>query len=1365
MRNASFLIGFIFCLYAALPPLAAQETEEVIFRTISPQGGFTDRGVEQIEQDHLGFIWIATYAGLFKYDAYSFTKYVHSNEDSLSLSNDRIMDLLIDSGNRLWIATNEGLNLYNRGLDAFELVHPDHLNPNSNIPDLEKDEDGNIYIAAGSAIIKYNPETRTSIRIPLPHNDVRKIHVLRNKQIRVAFVGNGVYEGSLYGEFKQIIPPEKSTLRTAFFSDSLIMLGYDAQGIKIHNPEGNLISSYTKEDGKISHNKVNSILEDSKGKIWVGTYLGLDIIDKSGQIKHFAHNLLDPYSLPYSSVYAIYEDPRNDFWIGTWSGGLAYYNRFDNKFEHVHQIPGVNSLSNDYISCFTMDRGGDLWIGTERGGINRQNADSKRFQQFQPESERSELLNIKSLLCTSEDHIYIGTYREGFFKLDRNRKSTRIILDHIEPGNEKVYALAESDTGIWVGDFSGGLFLISKKNPRSQLHYDESDDSLGLSSVHIHSLFLDHGDLWIGTSMGLNLKRAGDSHFTRFFHDNDDPTSLSGNIITMITSDQEGNIWIGTRRGGLNKYIKAENSFIHYNINDGLSGNDANGILCDASGYLWISTENGISRFNPADGSVNNYNESDGLQGKQFIPAAALKSREGILYFGGTNGYTIIDPARIKVNPIAPTPVISSLIINNQKILASTTGSPLRESISEASHLKLKYNQSSISLQFTSNNYLNPSKSRYAYRMVGLNDVWQYRYDNHVSYSSMEPGKYTFELRATNNDGVWSKDPAQLYISIAPPWWRHYLAYIAYIMIGSIGMILIRNMILYRERMKSAMELESIKRENKEKIHQLKLQFFTNISHEFKTPLTLILSPIQRLVRERQLDPDIKEDLILVEKNAIRLKKLVNQFIEFRKIDQAKLKLFVSSIDIISLSEEIYSCFTEIADKLRIDYSFNQQIEPVKVWIDNEKMENAIFNVLSNAFKYTPEGGQVQFSIRQGPINIPESWHSFQLGDPGGKNFIFIEISDTGPGITEKDLKKIFERFYRSDKVLQQTGSGIGLSMAKEYTLLHQGTLQLASKPGAGSMFVFGIPLGKDHFSDNSDIEFIDQRSGSIRERKIEILLDEDPVPVEKQNKAEKEKALLLLIEDNPELNRYLSKTLSEKYRIAHTLNGEEGLSLASRLLPELILSDIMLPGVDGLELCSRIKSDPLTSHIPVILVTALSEDKQKIEGIETGADAYLTKPLDMQLLFSTINNLIEARKKLRLAFGGVQAALTRDEGLSAFDASLVRRAQQYINANIVNPDISTTDLAAELKMSRTNLHRKLKSLMDQSSTEFIRNIRINKAMKLLEQDGISISEVCYAVGFTSTSYFSKCFREIYGINPSEYKRNLGQSGNQNRVY
>ncbi len=1356
MRAAPSILSFIILLSTTLTILKGAENADVIFRTISPQGGFTDRGVEQIEQDQQGLVWIATYAGLYKYDAYSFTKYVHSGSDTTSLSNDRINDVLIDSDNRIWIATEEGLNIYNRTIDAFELIHLDILDPYANIQDLEEDLDGYIYIASGFSIVKFNPKTGSATEIPLPHNGIRKIQVLNNRQIIVAFVENGIYQQSPSGEFNQIIPAQEQSLRSAFISDSIILLGYEMAGLHIHNPSGKLISKFTQENNDISHNKVNSILQDSRGNIWVGTYLGLDIIDRSGAIKHYKHDILDPYSLPYSSVYAIYEDSRNDFWIGTWSGGLAYFNRYDNRFEHVKQVPGVNSITNDYISSFTMDTRGDLWIGTERGGLNRWDNASKQFSQFLVNTNPAEPLNIKSLLTSEKGQIYIGTYKEGFYMLDRDKNPRRILLDPILPGNEKVYALAESSSGIWVGDFSGGLFHLSKENHKILEHYFQAEDSLGLTSYHVNSLFMDDGDLWIGTSMGLNLKRSGESYFHRFLFDKNDRRSISGNVITMISSDLDGNIWIGTRRGGLNMYQERDQSFIQYDMDDGLSGNDVNGILCDESGYLWISTENGISRFDPDNGSVNNYNESDGLQGRQFIQASAFKSRQGKLYFGGTNGYTVIDPADIKVNPVAPIPIITSLNINNEKILASSEGSPLKEHISASKHLKLKYGQSSLTFEFTSNNYLNPSKNRYAYRMVGLDDIWKESYDNHVNYSKLEPGKYIFELRAANNDGEWSRTPVQLSINIAPPWWRHYLAFIAYVLIGTISMFLIRNMILYRERMKSAMEMETIKQENKEKIHQLKLQFFTNISHEFKTPLTLILSPIQRLVRERELEPDIKEDLQLAEKNAIRLKKLVNQFIEFRKIDQAKLKLYISEIDIVSLSEEIYTCFKELAEKLKIDYSLNPQIEPENVWVDNEKMENAVFNILSNAFKYTPEGGQIQFSIRKGPIQVPDSWHNVKLGDSAGKEFVFLEISDTGSGIPEKDMKKIFERFYRSDESLQKTGSGIGLSLAKDYILLQNGTLELASKIGEGSVFVLGIPVGKEHFPEGTDLEFTDQRTSSVKER--EVMLPDEEISEGREPQDEKEKALLLLIEDNRELNRYLSKTLSEKYRIAHTLNAEEGLSLASRLLPEIIVSDIMLPGMDGLTLCSRVKSDPLTSHIPVILITALSEDKQKIEGIEQGADAYLTKPLDMQLLSSTINNLIEARKKLRLAFGGMQAATDRQEGLSAFDATMVKRAQKYILDNLANPDISTTELAEELKMSRTNLHRKLKSLMDQSSTEFIRNIRINKAMEMMEQDGISISEVCYAVGFTSASYFSKCFREIYGINPSEYIKNLGHA-------
>ncbi len=567
-------------------------------------------------------------------------------------------------------------------------------------------------------------------------------------------------------------------------------------------------------------------------------------------------------------------------------------------------------------------------------------------------------------------------------------------------------------------------------------------------------------------------------------------------------------------------------------------------------------------------------------------------------------------------------------------------------------------------------------------------------------------------------------------------------------------MVLIRNLILYRERMNSAIKLETLKRENEETINKLKLQFFTNISHEFKTPLTLILSPIQRLVQQNRLEPEVQEDLILAHKNALRLKRLVNQFIEFRKIDQVKLNLYISRIDMVKLCEEIFSCFTELADKLKIDYSFNQQIEPVDVWIDAEKVENAIFNVLSNAFKYTEEGGQIQFSIRSESSKIPNSWKSVHVGNKPEKEALILEIADSGSGIREDELMKIFDRFYRSDKSNIQAGSGIGLSLAKEYTLLHSGSITIASKPGEGSIFTFIIPLGKEHLMNQNNIEFTDIERVPIGQREIALPVEVSTLP-DQANSPHEEKEILLLIEDNLDLNQYLSRVLSENYKVVNTLNGEEGLALASRLLPELILTDIMLPGINGLELCQRIKTDPLTSHIPVILMTALSEDRQKIEGIEMGADAYLTKPVDIQLLSSTIHNLIEARKKLRLAYGGMEAAISREEGLSAFDANLIKRAKAYIEQNITNPDISTTLLASELNMSRTNLHRKLKSLTGKSTTEFIRNLRINRAMAIMEQEKISMAEVCYSVGFTSTSYFSKCFKEIYGINPSTYKRNL----------
>jgi len=1326
--------------------------EELFFRTISPQGGFTDKGVEHITKDQLGFIWIGTRDGLYRYDGYEFSKYNHVTGDSTSLSNDGISDLVTDNQKRLWIATEDGLNLYNRADNAFQRIVPGDAGPTGSISDLEPDGRGVLYIGCERGIIKYDHGSGSSELITLPHQDIRNIQLGENGKLLVSFVENGIWQVDPAGNHSVLVEKGESSLRTFLLTYNRMYLGYETEGVFIHDLDGQYIAELNSENGSVCHNKINKILRDSYGNIWIGTYLGLDIMDPEGNMHHYTHDNLDPNSIPYSSVYEIFEDPGRNFWVGTWSGGLAYYNQYDNNFRSHRHLPGINSLSNNYVSCFTVDLQGDLWIGTERGGLNRRESSSGIFSQIPIRQDVSEDLNIKSLCSIRDGRIIVGTYKGGCYILGKSREIERILLEDIEAGNEKVYAIQESSSGLWIGDFNQGLYLLSGSDYSVKSRYMAGNGPYGLTSSKISTLYLTEENLWIGTSNGLNLLHGDTRTVSRFKHERDNPASLSSNRITMITADLEGRIWIGTRNGGLNMYREEAGTFIKYTMEDGLSGNDVNGILCDESGYLWISTENGISRFDPDDGSVLNYNVSDGLQGNQFNPGSAYRDMDGKLFFGGTNGYTMIQPSKIKSNPLPPQPIITKLIINNQEMLASIPGSPLSASISESSQITLKKDQSSLSLNFSANSYLNPSKNRFAFRLLGMHDIWQYTYSNQVSYSNLDAGRYIFELLASNNDGIWSNESVTLDIRILPPWWGHPVAILAYVLFGVVALILTRYQILYRERMKLAVHMETLRRENEANIHKLKLQYFTNISHEFKTPLTLILSPIQRLVQEKDLDPQVKEDLQLALKNAIRLKRIVNQFIEFRKIDQVKLKLHICKIDLVGLCEEIYSCFTELAEQRKIDYSFNQLIEPVDIWIDVEKVENALFNVLSNAFKYTGIGGQIQISLRKGASLLPPGWKQFQLGEI--HDDLVLEISDTGPGIREDELEHIFERFYRSEESPVQTGSGIGLSLARDYILLHHGFMKVASSPGEGSSFIVGLPLGKKHFEGDTNVLIADQERLPIQQRP-DVLPEELVSTSEDVSEPGRDRTSILLIEDNQDLNQYLTRVLSEEYKVVNTTDGKEGLALASRLLPELILTDILLPGMDGLELCRQVKTNPLTSHIPIILITALSDDNQHIKGIETGADAYLTKPLDVQLLSSTIHNLIEARKKLRLAYGGMKAATSRDEGLSAFDDNLVRRAKVYVENNITNPDISTTQLASELSMSRTNLHRKLKSLTGKSTTEFIRNIRIYQAMTLIEQENLPISDVCYSVGFTSTSYFSKCFKEIYGISPSAFKRNF----------
>ncbi len=479
MRFHRIAICLTFYLVPCFSYVAASNLGDIYFRTISPRGGFTNRGVEEIIQDHLGFIWIATPDGLYRYDGYEYRNYVHSDMDSTSISHDEIRDLLIDMENRLWVSTEEGLNLYNRATDGFERIYPGGDRSVGLIRDLESDSGGNLLIGTNKGIIRYNHSNGSSEIILLPYPDIRKIQMLKEGDMIVAFVENGIYQVSPSGAATLIIPAGESSLRSFLLTDNRLYLGYETGGVYLHERSGNLIAVLTAENDRISHNKINSIIQDSDKNIWIGTYLGLDIIDSAGRTYRYTYDGLDPYSLPYSSVYGIYEDPANNFWIGTWSGGLAYYNRYDNKFEHERKVPGINSISDNYVSSFTVDRKGDLWIGTERGGLNRQQLSNGMFTQFRIVSDQSEPLNIKSLLSFRNDRIFIGTYKQGVYYLDERREPHRLLFDGMEPGDERIYSVLESDSGLWIGDFTHGLYHISSPDFSRQVNYKEGTHAIG----------------------------------------------------------------------------------------------------------------------------------------------------------------------------------------------------------------------------------------------------------------------------------------------------------------------------------------------------------------------------------------------------------------------------------------------------------------------------------------------------------------------------------------------------------------------------------------------------------------------------------------------------------------------------------------------------------------------------------------------------------------------------------------------------------------------------------------------------------------------------------------------------------------------
>lgn len=1139
------------------------------------------------------------------------------------------------------------------------------------------------------------------------------------------------------------------------------------KGIYYFNPFIGVIRPINTETGAIHLNRsiVNGVLQDKKGKIWIGTdHGGVNLLDKKDfSIRYLLNNNDDNKSLSQNSIIAMHSDNSGIIWIGTYKQGINYYYENSIQFALYRRQPSdPTSLSYDDVNRFAEDKRGNLWIGTNGGGLIYFDRESGKFKQFlhNPDNPNS-LANdvIVSLWIDHQQKLWIGTYYGGldcydgknFIHYRHDPKDTSTISD------DRVWEIYEdSQKNLWVGTLGGGVNLLDRKK-NSFYRFD------GTSSTSYVFAFMEDrdGNFWIGTLDGMDVKLKNQNKVVHYVHQEKDHTSLSNNNILCILQDSRGMVWIGTREG-LNLFDKKTNSFRTFRTEDGLPDNTILNILEDDKANLWISTPNGISKAAVTKNKESaelalqfkNYDEMDGLQGKEFNENAAWKSSRGELIFGGAKGFNIFYPDNAPTNKTRPTVVLTDFEIFNKSMKVGDKSGKrviLEKAIPETKEITLAYKDNVIAIEFAALNFSNTEKSKYAYKLEGFNKEWLLTDagNRKATYTNLDPGEYTFRVKASNEDGLWNEEGVTLKITVLPPIWRTPLAYIIYGLIA-IGLLWLgRRIVVQRTRMRFQMEQERKESQRMHKLDLMKIRFFTNVSHEFRTPLALILTPIEKMLKSAT-EPSQKSHYQLIHRNAKRLLNLVNQLLDFRKLEMDELYLNLAQDDMVRLVKDIGCSFSDIAEKKNIRFSFHSHVDKVYASFDKVKLERILFNLLSNAFKFTHEGGQVDMELNS------------RRNEQDNRETVIITVKDTGIGISPEKKERIFERFFQDEvpgDMLNQ-GSGIGLAITKEFVRLHGGTISVDSEPGKGSCFTIELPVISAPVVSGEPVENGEIVEAALANGNGHIVPENGNGHLSTENKVKTgqkvngKKFSILLAEDNEDFRFYLKDNLREAYEIIEAKNGKEGWQKALGQHPDLVVSDIMMPEMSGIELCRKLKEDVRTSHIPVILLTARSSEEIQMEGFSTGANDYITKPFNFQILISRINNLLVQQQNLKKSFQKQIEINPSEIKVDSEDEKLLRQTMEIVQKNLDNPDFSVEDLSKALLMSRAAMYKKITALTGITPSEFIRSVRLKSAAQLLEKTKMTVAQVAFEVGFNNTKYFVKYFKEEYNMLPTAYRSN-----------
>lgn len=1349
--NLLFIVSFVSL---------AQMNSEVRFEQITTRQGLSNNQINSIFQDDQGFIWIGTLSGLNRYDGYEMETFYHLPEDSTSLFNNTVIEISQGPDDQMWVKHSMGISTYDPSSGEFsypayfmELLQTSPVF----ILEMARDSQGNSwFVIENRGVVKITPDHR-----------VVQLNASREADVRLASNQvTGLYpdeQGGLWivhasGTFELLDINSERVIKKYGLPAHIARESYwsifidsdaDAWLYSEDDPFGLFYLNTTTGQSKVigqktlSSDLITGLLEPTTHELWIGAdHGGVSILDKTTwKIKSVKNDPDQPKSLLNNNIKVLFKDREDGVWVGTTKSGISYHHPGATHFEHV-KIDRRDPAYND-VSSFAEDINGRIWIGTNGKGLLSYDRSSGDFTSIlgDPSFKGSIPEIVVSLCYDSRGYLWVGSYLEGLFRLDLKRKHSERVLfsgNKSDVGSSVWELMEDSNGNIWIGTLSRGAYMYNPDTKKIKNYNKEN--SLGTNYVTCMTEDL-KGRIWLGTGVGLTVVDQQKNEILSYRASDSSDYPLSSNSVFSLLRDSAGNIWAGTL-DGLNRFDSTVDGFKVLRQSEGLSSNIIMAILEGEEGDIWVSTSHGLNKLT-GDAERASYicqvfGPSDGLQAENFTEDAALKTRDGALVFGGQNGFNVFRSEEIVSGDRNLKVVLAGLSLNSLHVYPGDEINGrilLAHSLDQTKELSLGHDENSFTIDFVALSYFQSSKIRYQYRMEGLSsgnswvsvspDVRQ------ASFNGLATGDYVLRIRASASPSTWPDDEVVLRIHINPPFWQTPWAYLLYVMAVFALVYVTRTYVVYRERQKASVENERKENERRHQLDLMKIKFFTNVSHEFRTPLSLVLTPIERMIQH----PDfIKVDeLKLVQRNAKRLMNLVNQLLDFRKMEANQHTLSQSSGDLVDFLKDINDSFSDLSREKSIELSLVAEVASYYTFFDKDKMEKVMLNLLSNAFKFTHAGGKIQVDFDV-------------VRKEGSGQGVVIMVTDTGIGIPEDKHELIFNRFFQNEISgdIVNNGTGIGLSITREFVELHGGHIHVDSKADMGSTFVAELPLKQ--ITNDQDVaeELVKELQATVNHFEEEEEIDASLPTV-------------LLVEDNFDFRFYLKDNLKQYFNVEVAANGKEAWKHMISHLPDIVISDVMMPVMDGYALCEKIKSDPRTLQIPVILLTAQSSDQHRIKGLDAGAIEYISKPFNFEILLSSIRSALKFQKRVQESGNKIKVHPSQVDIVSE-DEKLIQKGVQLVESNMSNSDFSVEDLSHELGYSRGHFYQKILKITGQTPIDFIRNIRMKRAAELLKKSQLNVSEVAYKVGYNNPKLFSRYFKSQYKVYPSEYRVTSGEA-------